>query len=59
MHGWNSSGTVWSTMSATTSINPDSSVALSGASNTRTACVSHSALYGDPTIYGQVREFVR
>lgn len=40
-------------------INPDSSVALSGATNTQTACVSHSDLYEDATIYGQVREFVR
>ena len=40
-------------------INPDSSVALTGATNTKTACVSHSGLYGDATIYGQVRDFVR
>ena len=40
-------------------INPDSSVALSGATNTRTACLGHSELYADATVYGQVREFVR
>ena len=40
-------------------INPDSSVSLSGATNTKTACLSHSALYEDATVYGQVREFVR
>lgn len=42
-----------------TVINPDSSVAISGATNTQTACVSHSGLYEDATIYGQVRDFVR
>ncbi len=40
-------------------INPDSSVALSGAINTQTACLSHSGLYQDATVYGQVRDFVR
>ena len=40
-------------------INPDSSVALSGATNTKTACLSHSALYEDATVYAQVRDFVR
>lgn len=39
-------------------INPDSSVALSGATNTETACVAHTALHTDETIYNQVREFV-
>jgi triacylglycerol lipase len=39
-------------------INPDSSVALSGAVNTQTACISHSALHEDATVYGQVRDFV-
>lgn len=38
-------------------INPDSSVSLSGATNTKTACLSHSALGSDPTVYGQVRDF--
>ena len=50
-------GTWWSPCDEI--INPDSSVALSGAANTQTACLGHSALYGDTTVYGQVREFVR
>ena len=41
-----------------TVINPDSSVSVSGATNTKTACLSHSALYEDATVYGQVRNFV-
>ncbi|MEX0801311.1 MAG: triacylglycerol lipase [Dehalococcoidia bacterium] len=40
-------------------INPDTSTILSGATNTQTACMSHSALRTDATVYGQVREFVR
>src|SRR5215212_3394972 len=40
-------------------INPDSSVALQGATNTQTACISHSALHEDATVYAQVREAVR
>ena len=40
-------------------INPDSSVALSGATNTQTACMSHSSLHQNATVYGQVRDFVR
>jgi triacylglycerol lipase len=40
-------------------INPDSSVSLSGATNTQTACLEHSALHEDATVYGQVRDFVR
>lgn len=39
-------------------INPDSSVALEGATNTETACISHSALTTDETVYDEVREFV-
>jgi triacylglycerol lipase len=50
-------GTWWSPCDEI--INPDSSVALSGASNTKTACLSHAALYSDATVYGQVRDFVR
>lgn len=50
-------GTWWSPCDEI--INPDSSVALSGATNTQTACLGHSALYQDATVYGQVREFVR
>jgi triacylglycerol lipase len=40
-------------------INPDSSVALSGATNRQTACLSHSALHEDATVYAQVRDTVR
>jgi triacylglycerol lipase len=40
-------------------INPDSSVALNGATNTQTACLSHSALHEDATVYAQVRDAVR
>ena len=40
-------------------INPHSSVALTGATNTTTACLSHSALHEDATVYAQVRDFVK
>ena len=40
-------------------INPDSSVALNGATNTQTACISHSSLHEDATVYAQVRDAVR
>lgn len=40
-------------------INPDSSTPVSGATNTQTACMSHSSLHEDATVYAQVREFVR
>jgi triacylglycerol lipase len=50
-------GTFWSPCDEV--INPDSSVALSGASNTQTACMSHSSLHEDAGVYGLVREFVR
>ena len=40
-------------------INPDSSVPLSGATNTETACISHLALISDETVYKGVREFVK
>jgi len=50
-------GTWWSPCDEI--INPDSSVALSGATNTKTACISHSALMSDATVYEQVREFVK
>lgn len=49
-------GTWWSPCDEI--INPDSSVLLSGASNTQTACMGHSALYSDLTVYNQVRNFV-
>ncbi|MFC5637196.1 esterase/lipase family protein [Streptomyces bullii] len=41
-----------------TIINPDSSVSLSGAANTRTACLSHNALTTDGTVYAQTRDMV-
>jgi triacylglycerol lipase len=40
-------------------INPDSSVSLTGATNTQTACISHLSLLTDSTVYTQVREFVK
>jgi triacylglycerol lipase len=48
-------GTWWSPCD---SIVPDG-VPISGATNTQTACISHTALYSDATVYSQVREFVR
>jgi len=50
-------GTWWSPCDEI--INPDSSVALSGATNTKTACLSHTALTTDSTVFNQVREFVK
>jgi triacylglycerol lipase len=50
-------GTWWSPCDEI--INPDSSVALTGATNTKTACISHTALTTDSTVYAQVREFVK
>ena len=50
-------GTWWSPCDEV--INPDSSILLSGATNTRTACILHSGYYGSSTVYGQVRNFVR
>lgn len=41
-----------------TVINPDSSVALSGATNTRTACLSHTGLMTDATVYAQTRDMI-
>ena len=40
-------------------INPDTSTILSGATNTQTACLSHSGVKESATTYAQVREFVR
>ncbi len=40
-------------------INPDESVILSGATNTKTACISHLGLLSDETVYKGVREFVK
>jgi len=50
-------GTWWSPCDEV--INPDSSVSLSGAANTQTACMSHSSLHEDAGVYAQVRDFVR
>lgn len=50
-------GTWWSACDNV--INPDSSVSLVGATNTQTACLGHSDLYTDATVYAQVRDFVR
>lgn len=41
-----------------TTINPDESVILSGATNTLTSCLAHFNLLTDPTVYQQVRAFV-
>jgi triacylglycerol lipase len=41
-----------------TVINPDSSVSLSGAANTRTACLTHSGLLTDATTYAQTRDMI-
>ena len=40
-------------------INPDESVILSGATNTKTACISHLALVSNETVYKEVREFIK
>jgi triacylglycerol lipase len=48
--------TWWS--SCDTVIDPSESTIVDGAVNTKTACLSHSALYSDATVYGQVRNFV-
>lgn len=41
-----------------TTINPDESVILSGATNTLTACIAHFNFLLDATVYQQVRAFV-
>lgn len=41
-----------------TVINPDSSVSVAGATNTKTACISHSALTTDGTVFSAVRSRV-
>ncbi|HUQ98724.1 MAG TPA: Ig-like domain-containing protein [Gemmatimonadaceae bacterium] len=38
---------------------PNESVILAGATNTQTACIGHSALYQNSTVYGQVRDWIR
>jgi triacylglycerol esterase/lipase EstA (alpha/beta hydrolase family) len=50
-------GTWWSPCDEV--INPDDSALLSGgATNTETACLQHSQLHEDATVYAQVRDFV-
>jgi triacylglycerol lipase len=41
-----------------TTINPDESVILAGATNTLTACIAHFNFLLDATIYQQVKAFV-
>ena len=48
--------TWWSPCDAV--INPDSSVSVSGGTNTRTACLTHNALHEDATVFGQVKTFI-
>jgi triacylglycerol lipase len=50
-------GTWWSPCDEI--INPDESVILTGATNTKTACMTHTALTTDETVYKQVREFIK
>jgi triacylglycerol lipase len=50
-------GTWWSPCDEI--INPDESVILSGATNHKTACISHTALTTDETVYKEVREFIK
>src|SRR3954469_2115557 len=50
-------GTWWSPCDEV--INPDESVVLTGATNHKTACISHAALTTDETVYKEVREFVK
>jgi len=38
---------------------PPQSVILSGAVNTETACIGHSDLYRDATVYAQVRDWIK
>ncbi len=40
-------------------VTPSSSTSLTGATNTETACMGHSDLRTDATVYGQVRNFVQ
>jgi triacylglycerol lipase len=49
-------GTFWSSCDEV--INPDSSVLLSGATNTGVGCLGHSALRTDAGVFNQVRAFV-
>lgn len=38
---------------------PPESVILAGATNTQTACIGHSEMYSDVTVYQQVRDWVK
>jgi triacylglycerol lipase len=38
---------------------PPQSVILTGATNTQTACIGHSDMYSDVTVYQQVRDWVK
>ena len=49
-------GTWWSPCDE--AIDPQESTILAGATNTKTACMAHSTLLSDATVYGQVRDFV-
>jgi len=40
-------------------VTPVESPALEGATNTQTACIAHTDLYTDATVYGQVRNWIR
>lgn len=50
-------GTFWSPCDSM--INPDSSVSLAGATNTRVGCIGHAAFLTDAAVYQQVRDFIR
>lgn len=49
-------GTWWSSCDGV--IDPPDSTVLSGARNTKTACISHTALLSDAVVYAQVRDYV-
>jgi triacylglycerol lipase len=50
-------GTWWSPCDEV--INPDTSTILSGATNTQTACLSHSGIKDSATTYNQVAAYIR
>ncbi|MEO7503062.1 MAG: lipase, partial [Gemmatimonadaceae bacterium] len=50
-------GTWWSNCDLATM--PQQSVILSGAANTQTACLQHHQLYGDVTVYQQLRDWIK
>lgn len=50
-------GTWWSPCDEI--IKPNESVILSGASNHKTACLTHAGLTTDETVYKEVREFIK